>query len=75
MGSDSTLPNRIGFCPSRWTGISKVALSVPLIFLYTIRGYFIGARNDFRAFFADQESLFTSALVYDGTESEGNAEK
>jgi len=41
----------------------------------TIRADFIDARNDVRAFIADQGLLSTSVLASDVTESEANAEK
>jgi len=56
-------------------GTLKRALYASLIFSHTIRDNFIGAYNDVRAFIADQESLSTSILVSDGTESEANEEK
>jgi len=35
----------------------------------------IGACNDVRAYIVDTGSLSTSVLVFDGTESEANAER
>ena len=75
MGSDSTLPNRIGFCYSRLAGTSQRALRVFSIFSCSIRDDFIGAHNDVKTFIVDQGSPSTLVLVSDGTELEANAEK
>jgi len=68
-GSILIRPNRIDFWPFRLAGTLKRVLCAPRIFSYTRRDEFIGAHNDVKIFIADQGSLLTSVLVYDGTES------
>jgi len=72
IGSNSILPNRIGFWPLCLAGTSKKASCASSVFSCTIKGNLIGACNDVRT---SKGSLSTSIIVSDGTESEANTER
>ena len=75
INSDLILPKRIGLWPLRLAGTMNTDSCASSTFWYVLRDDLIGTCNDVIASMADQGSLSTSTLVFDGTESEENTEK